>query len=223
METQWELTVHNYYYSACLKSCNNSFFSTTTLTEDSAAENRLVIIQCDSGHTNGDLIAYARYCIYELRADVRDKDEHQITHVLFIIRLPHQVISSSYVGFQGSPWISSHIDDLRPTANNSVSASEAIGMTISQLFLGFTGTLDQEQLPEADQYILLHQYNMPTANRSLYSRLHGCIQAAASKVKDFTIKRSTKRVEILFLLIPKEPSQDLGNRKLRHKSTLHMW
>ena len=45
----------------------------------------------------------------------------------------------------------------------------------------------------------------------LYRRLHGCIQAAASKVKDFTAKRCTKRVEILVNLIPKDFAEDLGN------------
>lgn len=317
---------------------------------DGKAEKRLVIIQCDSGHTNGDLIACARYRIYDLRADVRDMDEQQVTHVLFIIHLPHQVISSSFVGFQGSPWISSHIDDLRPTTDNSVSASEAIGLSISELFFGAkaianTDKLDQQQLPEAElpprtyneddveitfdfsierrdersrseempsepesegrsqeglefgesmetenksssqaeesmlvvdiedeaqEYedvramhlddqrpasqlsdsivqennegivpnelssqgpslnlshaealspaalqqnvaVMSGQYNEPLANRSpLYCRLHGCIQAAASKLKDITIKRSTKRVEILVQLIPREPSKDLG-------------
>ncbi len=44
----------------------------------------------------------------------------------------------------------------------------------------------------------------------LYRRLHGCIQAAASKVKDFTAKRCTKRVEILVNLIPKDCGEDLG-------------
>ena len=77
----------------------------------------LVIIQCDSGHLNGDLIACARYRIYDLNARI---DEGLITHVLFIIHLPQQVASSSFVGFQGDPWISAHIDDLRPPSDNRV-------------------------------------------------------------------------------------------------------
>ena len=94
---------------------------------------RLVIIQCDSGHEIGDLIACARYRIYDLRAKA---DQRQVTHVVFIIHLPHHVASSSFVGFQGDPWVSSHVDDLRTTTDTAVSANEAIGLTISELFLG---------------------------------------------------------------------------------------
>lgn len=250
-----------------------------------------MIIQCDSGHTNGDLIACARYRIYDLRADVRDMDEQQVTHILFIIHLPHQVINSSLVGFQGDLWISSHIDDLRPTTDNSVSASEAIGLSISELFFGIDA-LDQHLLTESDDKSeigideknedMSHNEEVPSnlelnevierrevssesikasscqenkeqgnkdvrgtllqlgdsimeenvpgdvspqepseklsirreftvrSRTPLYCRLHGCIQAAASKLKDFTIKRSTKRVEILVQLIPNELPKSLG-------------
>ena len=44
----------------------------------------------------------------------------------------------------------------------------------------------------------------------MYRRLHSCIQAAASKVKDLTAKRCTRRVEILVNLIPRESADELG-------------
>ena len=44
----------------------------------------------------------------------------------------------------------------------------------------------------------------------LFRRLHGCIQAAASRLKDSSTKRSTKRVEILVHLIPKELPSEPG-------------
>ena len=93
----------------------------------------LVIIQCDSGHLNGNLIACARHRIYDIRAQSGDNNR---THILFIIHLPHQVVSSSFVGFQGDPWISAHIDDLRPTSDNTVPPFNAIGLNISELFIG---------------------------------------------------------------------------------------
>ena len=86
------------------------------------ANEYLVIIQCDSGHLNGDLIACARYRIYDLKARIH---EGLTTHVLFVINLPQQVASSSFVGFQGDPWISSHIDDLRPPSDNTVAPDKA--------------------------------------------------------------------------------------------------
>ena len=259
-------------------------------------EKRLVIVQCDSGHLHGDLIACARHRIYDLRAKAETK---QITHVLFIVHLPQQV-SSSFVGFQGDPWISSHIDDLRQPSDTVVSTKEAIGMTISELFLGqfnpqgfevligrqasssssggdtcrtndassqsdddeFFDALenvedtcsedemkanqesvvddtheenshihetspipkDEEMECDEDQSTEMMEIDMivsnnepvspssfiankpePSSQRSpLFRRLYTCIQAAASRLKDSTIKRSTKRVEILVHLIPKD-------------------
>ena len=104
--------------------------------DSGSPQRRIVVIQCDSGHMIGDLIACARYRIYDLKARA-DKD--QITHVLFIIHLsvlPNQVTGSSFVGFQGNPWVSAHIDDLRPTADNLVATQQAIGVPISDLFHG---------------------------------------------------------------------------------------
>ena len=333
-----------------------------TAEDGSTLKRRLVIIQCDSGHLNGDLIACARYRIYDLRTRA---DFGQITHVLFIIHLPHQVSSSSFVGFQGDPWISAHIDDLRPTSGDAVADFEAIGSTISELFLGvsitkrqrkeskkedeepgnlnqfesnpaaveeegtyrnkveveglgddsksgisrshaFIGsseemTSDDEEEKERDKkqelwaervqdskdsdmeseeslsqsgnsnemsvediesdeleyrgipekmhdnknieanvknfmnndvssleptqlsfrYSTTHHLNIPhhspsnkyareTSRSPLFKRLYGCIQAAASRLKDVTNKRSTRRVEILVHLIPKEPPNTLG-------------
>ena len=105
-----------------------------------------MIIQCDSGHLNGDLIACARYRIYTLR---NDTDKDQVTHVLFVIHLPHQV-TGSFIGFQGDPWISAHIDDLRPAADDLVAPYRALSMSISELFRGscdtsFAGLTGDEQ------------------------------------------------------------------------------
>ena len=98
------------------------------------------MIQCDSGHLNGDLIACARYRIYDERVNALNRNKIQrrdgITHVLFIINLPHQVSASSFVGFQGDPWISAHIDDLRPTSSDTIEPLHAIATNISDLFIG---------------------------------------------------------------------------------------
>jgi hypothetical protein len=96
------------------------------------AEERLAILQCDLGVVTGDLIACARYRIYDLRAKA---DKVQRTHVLFVIHLTHQV-SGSFVGFQGDPWVSYHVDDLNTSTENTVSASEAMGLSLSELFRG---------------------------------------------------------------------------------------
>ena len=55
--------------------------------------------------------------------------------MLFIIHLPQQATGSSFVGFQGDPWISTHIDDLRPADGALPTLDEVLGATISELFL----------------------------------------------------------------------------------------
>ena len=101
------------------------------------AHDSLLVIQCDSGHLNGDLIACARYRIYDKRAETSLRNEKEgCTHVLFIIHLPRQAVGSSFVGFQGEPWISTHIDDLRLTTGGAITLQEVMGVSISQLFCG---------------------------------------------------------------------------------------
>ena len=86
---------------------------------------------------NGDLIACARYRIYDKRAEALQRNKREgSTHVLFIIHLPRQVVGSPFVGFQGDPWISSHIDDLRPARDSTITLHEAMNVSISQLFFG---------------------------------------------------------------------------------------
>ena len=91
------------------------------------------------GYVTDDLIACARHRIYDMRASVKReiKDEVVIgTHVLFTIHLPVQTVQSSLVGFQGDPWISAHIDEIRPTPEGNIPLEIAQGLPISKLFYG---------------------------------------------------------------------------------------
>ena len=170
------------------------------------------MIQCDSGHMAGDLIACARYRIYDLRATTAKK---LATYVLFVIHLPRSNINCSFVTFQGDPWVSFHIDDLRPIDDISISVSEAVCMSISEVFAGKSKGMLREEVGNSSD----HEYGdisspepvdnqvPPTIKSLSYGRLHGCIQAAASKLKD-TTKRCTERLSSLVCLIPKvSPSQ----------------
>ena len=238
----------------------------------------LVIIQCDSGHANGDLIACARNRIYDARSEKEGE-----THIVFVIHLPHQAANSSFVGFQGDPWISVHIDDLRPTSDSTIMPYEAMDSTISQLFLGSVTpsdqfcslmdqggaadmdneesdvemdskpskplarphqlttdnnegeSMDEDELPLGDERmsegsdvqcseeeIMEEEHPASTGIVSdelphpvtllppQCRRLHGCIQAAASKLQDDNKRRATERVEILVNLIPKDITISLG-------------
>ena len=170
------------------------------------------MIQCDSGHLNSDLIACARYRIYDKKTEATLQNEGEgCTHVLFIVYHPRQVGSSSFVGFQGDPWISTHVDNLR-AKDNTITLHEAMGASISQLFYSKEADSEEKEAPiktatfqlfsDAAQLPVEKNYN------AQFRRLHGCIQQAASRLQDSAKNkaRATKRVAILVTLIPRNPS-----------------
>ena len=115
---------------------------------------RLIIIQCDMGYTTDDLIACARHRIYDMRAKAaRELTETEAvgTHVLFVVHLPVQTMQSSLVGFQGEPWISAHIDEIRPTSEGNITLDIAQGISISKLFYGPLDDKTIEQVIETKQ------------------------------------------------------------------------
>lgn len=121
---------------------------------DDDSSSRLIVIQCDSGHINSDLIACARYRIYDERIKALEQHKESITHVLFIINLPHELLDSSFVGFQGDPWISAHIDDLKPSSEATIQPQEAISEPISRIFIGgylSNDTKDNVSFPQDHQ------------------------------------------------------------------------
>ena len=168
----------------------------------------MLIIQCDSRYTNSDLIACARYRVYDERA--RNEKKGKI-HVAFVICLPRHNTTTAQnlfpsvatIGYLGDPWISAHVDDLRPsTDETSVTPHTALGFSISELFMGkrFNAKNESEAtLSSAEVQIV-----------PLYRRLQDCIQASTSKLQDVSWKRATKRIEILVGLIPKDSPTSLG-------------
>jgi len=100
---------------------------------------KLIIIQCDMGCITEDLIACARNRTYDMRAKaIREckTDEVVSTHVLFIIYIPVPTFHSSLVGFQGDPWISAHIDEIRPTSDVYLTLDAARNLSLNKFFYG---------------------------------------------------------------------------------------
>ena len=148
------------------------------------------------------------------------------THVLFVIHLPQQSVGSSFVSFQGDPWVSAHIDDLRCMNSDTVTLSEAMNMPISQLFIRPDSKVSKEKERESS---IAEQTELETFNQQLtqpffqpkprnliklgyYLRLYGCIQAAASRLQDSdkNKERAIDRVKLLVELIPRSPAVNLG-------------
>ena len=208
---------------------------------------RLLIIQCDSGHMSGDLIACARYRVLEERresiqrgqlySDATGPDSvsaHPKTHVLFIIHLPKREFGSSFVGFQGDPWVCTHIDNLLPPDDSigTPQLQDVMGRSISELFYQSEDVTEQDsfEVIEFDSQYMNHddmehsaavvpvpdRDTVPKAQvQNFCIRLHGCIHAAVARVEDveshpLSKSRAKIRVDILLRLIPKEPSGVIG-------------
>ena len=116
----------------------------------------------------------------------------QITHVLFIIHVPHQILSTSF-GFNGDEWISAHIEVLCPSANDVLVKRPKA--SIREIFIGQSSELCHN-------------------NQPLSHRMFKYIQAAVSRLNDCTTERSAKRVELLMELIPENVDDVLGKSVL---------
>ena len=165
-----------------------------------------------------DLIACSRYLIYEerVRAISEHTRERGKTHVLFVINLLCHVIGSSFVSFQGDPWICAHIDEIKNKTTVTPDPYEALRASISEMFVGQT-MFDSVQHEFSGESSFISAVNVPTKVDSechkcqpQYERLHGCIQAAVSKQQGSTKQRSNQRVKILLSLIPHEIPQPLS-------------
>ena len=169
-------------------------------------KDRLLIIQCESGHICGDLIACARYRIEDEREKVYPSAKGK-AHVLFIIHLPcrGEVLRSSFVGFQGGQWVSAHIDDIQTESEDTLTPNQALGATVSDLFynMGFVSGRETASVSEDDK----------TKAHAQCVRLHSCIQGAVALVVDTEKGEGwgTDRVKLLLDLIPQtRPSKSLG-------------
>lgn len=205
----------------------------------------LLIIQCDFSHADGDLIACARYRIYDMRAKALLEDSsgpRPATHVLFIIHLPVQAVQTSFVGFQGDPWVSCHIDELRKSKEGALTLEVAQGALISELFYGgpkrnqpplseVEEVFDSDQSKQDDngekveegegrEEDMLKECPISTAESQEGN------EEAAFRVQISTdnTQEATKRVELLIPHIPQEPSFPLGEwHPFQVSNVIHMY
>ena len=163
-------------------------------------EDCLLIIQCDAGHLNIDLIACARHRIIDERVtalQMNSAAKMQATHIAFIVQLPKQVGGTKFVGFQGAQWYSVHIDELSPPRGFSFDLPNAINHSVSEIF---EICASAKNTPEALNY------------HDAYKKVHSLIQKAASRLQDNEKNRhrTTERINILIDLIPTDDSSHSG-------------
>ena len=173
-------------------------FSPNFLREERHSQPFLVVVQCDSGHLNCDLIACARYRVCDEAIKMKKAKNsipgrNDVTHVLFVIRLPQQEVKSQFVGFQGDPWISVHIDDLRLTSETTVIPEQALITKISELFIGEFEEVDPLSVASVDDSDMDTENGLsPTedvTSMQLYSSINNSVPLPVEE--DMQIEEST--------------------------------
>ncbi|RMX46188.1 hypothetical protein pdam_00007847 [Pocillopora damicornis] len=167
--------------------------SVRTFIEDLGGECRgILLVQCDSGEENFNLIAGARHILMEERknaSEMLNLSSLEAVHIVLITQLPRIAGGCcNFVGFQGGKWMSVHIDELRPPGRHTPSIEQLIDRPISELFNG-DPTEEDESMPAVTVAVKL---------------LRNCVQAAACRVDSETesAERSTHRIELLLDLLP---------------------
>ena len=169
------------------------FFFRRSFFEDLGGEcPGILLVQCDSGDENSNLIAGARHILMEERTNASEMlnlSSLEAVHIVLITQLPRIAGGCrNFVGFQGGKWMSAHIDELRPPGRHTPSIEQLIDRPISKLFNG-------DRIEEGDTMSVV------TVAVKL---LRNCVQAAACRVDSETesAERSTQRIELLLDLLP---------------------
>ena len=81
-----------------------------TALEKGLNTDHVLVLECDSGHKNGNLISCCRYRIVDLLS--KDELSRSMTCILFLIHIPRNYPKSNFVSFQEQPWKCYHVDEL---------------------------------------------------------------------------------------------------------------
>ena len=101
--------------------------------QNDSVGDRLLIIQCESGHKYTDLIACARYRVLDERTQAPISEPRNITHVVFIISLPRRRGGTKFVGFQGGVWECYHMDSLMPPKDALLTIQTALYTPVNDI------------------------------------------------------------------------------------------
>ena len=156
--------------------------------------------------------------MYDERAKTASSLDKGLTHVVFIIQLPPHMTGSSFVGFQGKPWVSVHIDELHSSESDQLTLRDAMNYKISELFVGAPHRrhTEAEDVFSEDHTSLQSEEmecsSSPPPITPQHHRLYSCIQAAAARLHDMSSnkERAMRRIAILHNLIPKCQQSTLG-------------
>ncbi|XP_039595909.1 E3 ubiquitin-protein ligase rnf213-alpha isoform X2 [Polypterus senegalus] len=165
--------------------------------------NKILIIQSDFENStqSANLIASAKYAAINEINKCLTQDVSVSIYV--VTKLPRVQGGTSYVGFQGGPWSSVHIDDLRKSKDIVSEITALKNMTISQLF---EEKAEAMEVDDSDQEAEASKTDEKFKSETILdttSLIRCCVQNAVGMLRDKFegSNRSTKRVQILLELL----------------------
>uniref|UniRef100_A0A8C2YVV7 Ring finger protein 213 n=1 Tax=Cyclopterus lumpus TaxID=8103 RepID=A0A8C2YVV7_CYCLU len=167
----------------------------------STPADKVLIIQTDYDEDSQrrNILSSAKYsCINEINK--WGTTSNTKTFVYFVTKLPRIAGGTSYVGFQGGPWRSVHIDDLRRSKEFVSDVHSLKNRSISELFEDHQ---DHTGVPQKnDSTVLGDLFDISELIRS-------CVQSAVSMLRDAADggELITKRVESLLTLLDESQTQ----------------
>eukprot|EP00118_Oscarella_pearsei_P021368 m.239300 g.239300 ORF g.239300 m.239300 type:complete len:5831 (+) comp40181_c2_seq5:266-17758(+) len=178
---------------------------------------KLLIVSCEAGDVNEDLVACARYLVQEQRGtqdEDKTRDGEKTTepqaqavcrHVVFVIHLP-RVVGGCFDGFRGGPWTEVHIDDLRPAKQaRELSITSLVGRRLSTLFGTVPDQRADSEGSEVDETEAKVRFIHQDAVVSAAVLLRSCVHEAVSRLDDpagTSSKSANTRLCLLLRLLP---------------------
>ena len=100
---------------------------------------KMLILQCDNGDENSDLIALARHLCHQSKLIHADYLKAAF-HIIFIVNLRRVAHGCQKLGsFHGVNWLCVHIDELRPPSDDLPSLIRYANQKMSSIFRQFAG------------------------------------------------------------------------------------
>lgn len=191
----------------------------------------MLLVQCDAGDLNCNLIPCARHLLVEQRStaeqDFLESVGHNpssFVHIVLIVQLPRLVGGCpTFAGFQGGRWLSIHIDELRPPTGQIPAIQFMVDRSVSELFDVAPSTTQVDEMEVEEEQEEVTDIDMETTadvspidsnldKVDIVSLLRSCVQAAVARIDDESSRpsRSTRRIELMLSLLPDCRSRETG-------------
>ncbi|XP_035509925.1 E3 ubiquitin-protein ligase rnf213-alpha-like [Morone saxatilis] len=189
----------------------------------STPADKVLIIQTDyveDSHSR-NILSSAKYsCINEINKwDTADnKHTKPKAFVYFVTKLPRIEGGTSYVGFQGGPWRSVHIDDLRRSKEFVFDVHSLKNLRISDLFE------DPPEAMETEDHTSVPQNDDSTVLGDLFDTtdlMRSCVQSAVSMLRDAADSGELSTHRVVNLLTLLDGSQTEGVFRSIVRKRLH--